>query len=156
MGNNTSTETARRPHKLSKPRVGDHTSTAGFSSGDGRADSQYGRFSNSYLVGPVPVSPTEAPLTDPFPNNIGLAVLDEKLEIESFSASTSSPRDSLCRNGATCSKSSRDGEKGGSISVQTVRPRAINDQAGDVSPSQGSFTQLSRIERFVSSKEFDC
>lgn len=60
MGNNTSSEASHKPHKLTKPRVGNVTAPAGLSTSSIYSGSGNGRFSNSYIIGPpMPISPTE-------------------------------------------------------------------------------------------------
>ena len=78
MGNNTSSEAPRKPQKLTKPRVGNHTTANGFSTSSVHVASKNGRFSNSYQIGPpVPISPIEAHAAGFGPIKIGATIPEE-------------------------------------------------------------------------------
>ncbi|CAM1502266.1 Fc.00g042500.m01.CDS01 [Cosmosporella sp. VM-42] len=106
MGNNSSSEAPRKPHKLSKPRVSTHASAASLSNSNLYALPKNARFSNSYLVGWLPVSPAEPPSNDLTPINIGVAVPGEQIEGRTSVARGGSRRDAK-RSGALSSKSSQ-------------------------------------------------
>ncbi|KAH6981916.1 hypothetical protein BKA56DRAFT_672707 [Ilyonectria sp. MPI-CAGE-AT-0026] len=80
MGNAPSSEDLRRPQKLSKPQLGNYVPAAGLPNLTVDVNSHHGRFSNSYLVGSVPISPTNSSPVDPTHPGIGIAIGGEDLE----------------------------------------------------------------------------
>lgn len=75
MGNNTSSEASHKPHKLTKPRVGNLTAPVGLPTSSTYSGSENDRFSNSYLIGPpIPISPTEPPPAGLVPINPGPSI----------------------------------------------------------------------------------
>ncbi|KAF7555860.1 hypothetical protein G7046_g6446 [Stylonectria norvegica] len=89
MGNSSSSEAPRRPHKLSKPQVGNRVSPLGLSSSSSKvaassastSTSNHGRFSNSYLVGSVAMPVAEMPPAEPT-SPIGMSIGVATPEVE--------------------------------------------------------------------------
>ncbi|KPM39679.1 hypothetical protein AK830_g6846 [Neonectria ditissima] len=78
MGNTPSSEGSPPPQKLSKPRQ--LALITGLSDATDGSESQHGRFSNSYLAGSAPISPTQTSPTDPTDFGIGIALAGDELD----------------------------------------------------------------------------
>ncbi|KAK7398552.1 hypothetical protein QQX98_012074 [Neonectria punicea] len=78
MGNTPSSEGSPRPQKLSKPRQ--LALVPGSSDPADGSKSQHGRFSNSYLAGSAPISPTQTSPVEPTDLGIGIALAGDEIE----------------------------------------------------------------------------
>ncbi|KAK7426517.1 hypothetical protein QQZ08_006975 [Neonectria magnoliae] len=78
MGNTPSSEGSPRPQKLSKSRQ--LALVTGTSDPADGSKSQHGRFSNSYLAGSTPISPTQTSPVEPADLGIGIALAGDEME----------------------------------------------------------------------------
>ncbi|KAH7114077.1 hypothetical protein EDB81DRAFT_862436 [Dactylonectria macrodidyma] len=146
MGNNTTSEAPRRPHKLPKPRMSNYQSTAG-----DRSVPKHGRFSTSYLVGSLLAAPADRPSTDSAPVGISVAVPNEQVEAALPGARGGPKRDITLLSGVIDSKSSQSDQRVRRSSIIAPGSRT-SDQSVIASPSQEQFPRpLTRAESIQTS-----